>query len=154
MVYSWIKGTGLAVSEGQQSSDSKYLAVAAGVGWGEGYGEHFLHTLPTHGPEEKALPFSLSLRLWGLWHDRADGNSTDSLRTSSFPHKHLREWLKRRQDLFWFVASEVSAHRQLAPLFLALGKAEHPGDRVRRGDGCLSHGGQEAKRKKMALRTR
>lgn len=37
---------------------------------------------------------------------------------------------------------------------LSLRKGRHLGDRVRKEEGCLSHGGQEAKRKKTALTTR
>lgn len=54
MVYSWIKGTGLAVSEGQQSSDSKYLAVAAG-GRGERAMVNIFYTHYPHMDQRRRL---------------------------------------------------------------------------------------------------
>lgn len=107
-VYSWIKATSLAVSEGQQSSDSKYLGV--GRVW-RTFSVH--HQSPHLGPP---------------WHSYAYVNSTDSRRASSSLQTPARMTEKEKRLVL------VHGFRGFSPwaassITSGLGKAEHHGGR-------------------------
>lgn len=109
MVYSWIKATSLAVSEGQQSSDSKYLGV--GRVW-RTFSVH--HQSPHLGPP---------------WHSYAYVNSTDSRRASSSSLQTPARMTEKEKRLVLVHGFRGFSPWAASSITSGLGKAEHHGGR-------------------------